>query len=229
MYKPLFILVTVFAVMASRYCAVFPIAKMINAVTSQQLPREYQIMLFWAGLRGAVGFALSAGIEGQNAIALQTTVLVTVVLTVIVFGGTTAQMLHVLAIRTGVQDDEVDSDDEGPGGAELDSPRSSTDVLPPSGTGRVVFRDGKWFQQIDQQYLLPMFSNSVASRKHEDRLSRANGNGNGNGGGSGSGSGNGTHRRSSQDMYNEADADVPDEEDEEDLLAFTPQSSTRSR
>lgn len=132
-YKPLFIIVTVFAVVASRYCAVFPIASVVNAVkrarnnrraratggggiprgaVEEELPRQYQIMLFWAGLRGAVGFALSAGIEGQNAIALQTTVLVTVVLTVIVFGGTTAQMLEILGIRTGVQDDEGDSDDE---------------------------------------------------------------------------------------------------------------------
>ncbi|SNX85181.1 probable NHX1 - Na+/H+ exchanger of the prevacuolar compartment - involved in salt tolerance [Melanopsichium pennsylvanicum] len=132
-YKPLFIIVTVFAVVASRYCAVFPIASVVNAVkrarnnrraratggggvprgtVEEELPRQYQIMLFWAGLRGAVGFALSAGIEGQNAIALQTTVLVTVVLTVIVFGGTTAQMLEILGIRTGVQDDEGDSDDD---------------------------------------------------------------------------------------------------------------------
>lgn len=69
-------------------------------------------MLFWAGLRGAVGFALSAGIEGEHATALQTTVLVTVVLTVI-FGGTTAQMLEILGIRMGVtDDDDADSDEE---------------------------------------------------------------------------------------------------------------------
>ncbi|EPQ25966.1 uncharacterized protein PFL1_06421 [Pseudozyma flocculosa PF-1] len=133
-YKPLFIIVTVLAVVVSRYCAVFPIASAINGIkrarnrrrasrvggggpprsngSDEELPREYQMMLFWAGLRGAVGFALSASIEGQNAIALQTTVLVAVVITVIVFGGTTAQMLEILGIRTGVQDDEGDSDDE---------------------------------------------------------------------------------------------------------------------
>ncbi|KAI3479967.1 hypothetical protein L1887_57954 [Cichorium endivia] len=133
-YKPLFIIVTVLAVVASRYCAVFPIASVVNAVkrarnnrraratggggvprgaVEEELPRQStRSCSFGRGLRGAVGFALSAGIEGQNAIALQTTVLVTVVLTVIVFGGTTAQMLEILGIRTGVQDDEGDSDDE---------------------------------------------------------------------------------------------------------------------
>lgn len=32
-------------------------------------------------------------------------------------------------------------------------------------------KDGQWFQAIDQKYLLPLFSNSVASRKHEERKS----------------------------------------------------------
>lgn len=68
-------------------------------------------MLFWAGLRGAVGVALAAGITGENGNSLRATVLVVVVLTVIVFGGTTARMLEILGIRTGVVE-EIDSDDE---------------------------------------------------------------------------------------------------------------------
>lgn len=68
-------------------------------------------MLFWAGLRGAVGVALAAGMTGPNAKALKATVLVVVVLTVIIFGGTTARMLEILGIRTGVIE-EIDSDDE---------------------------------------------------------------------------------------------------------------------
>ncbi|CAD6886996.1 unnamed protein product [Tilletia laevis] len=359
-YKPLLILVTIFAVLASRYSAVFPLAALVNAIKrfrnrriqarsagsvrsrtrlmSPEIPREYQIMLFWAGLRGAVGFALSAGIEGSNAIALQTTVLVTVVITVLIFGGTTAQMLEVLKIRTGVQDDEDDSTDDedgrgfgddddggygrddsdvrlqgtarrrnhqggsrgdhkwksddsrssdwGSAGAghmssrrqsrtsrygnkdgrleedgdgllddDLDTRSSlSSEVLPPHSSARafggnnnsgpsgrmsgryspttgttertmmgaqvpapsnpaasasspmarqlldragLIMRDGQWFQKIDERYLLPMFSNSVASRKAEERKSarlRASaghvGSGSG-GGGSGSGGGGG--------------------------------------
>ena len=68
-------------------------------------------MLFWAGLRGAVGVALAEGLGGKNAPALRATVLVVVVLTVIMFGGTTARMLEILGIRTGVVE-EIDSDDE---------------------------------------------------------------------------------------------------------------------
>ena len=124
-FKPLFILVTVLGICAARYFAVFPLSKLINwtirfrarrtgaVEVADELPYSYQVMLFWAGLRGAVGVALAAGLKGNpdNVKALQATVLVVVVLTVIIFGGTTARMLEIMGIRTGVVD-EVDSDDE---------------------------------------------------------------------------------------------------------------------
>jgi sodium/hydrogen exchanger-like protein 6/7 len=337
-YKPLFIIVTVAAVVLSRYSAVFPIAAVVNSVKrarlrrrakrggsgslregsatgEEELPREWQVMLFWAGLRGAVGFALSAGIEGHNAAALQTTVLVAVVLTVIVFGGTTAQMLDILGIRTGVEDDEGDSTDEEEEAEiaalrlksvrrrkkmvsghmatnsetrslyrdeEADPPRqsntwptknpypdenhfadtnsssgSSTEVLPSQGIypndgstsvprrskdfdteedgsvkkfldrAGLIMRDGRWFSTLDQRYLTPMFTNSVASRKHEERkamrrsevaLAAAEGSGGVNRKVSASG---GSSRNSGQfdrslGTFDERDADILDEEDDDD-------------
>lgn len=122
-YKPLFTIVTVLAVCAARWVAVFPLSRAINwfiryrarrrGIMDQpdELPYNYQAMLFWAGLRGAVGVALAALITGNDRFALKATVLVVVVLTVIIFGGTTARMLEILNIRTGVVED-IESDDE---------------------------------------------------------------------------------------------------------------------
>ena len=121
-WKPLFILITVVGICAARWAAVFPLSKAINwfirfrakrrgQEVADELPHSYQMMLFWAGLRGAVGVALAAGLKGPNGKALQATVLVVVVLTVIIFGGTTARMLEIMEIRTGVVE-EIDSDDE---------------------------------------------------------------------------------------------------------------------
>lgn len=121
-FNPPLIIVTIVAVCAARWVAVFPLSKAINwffryrarrrGVEAQdELPYNYQAMLFWAGLRGAVGVALAALLTGANESALKATVLVVVVLTVIIFGGTTARMLEILNIRTGVVD-EIDSDDE---------------------------------------------------------------------------------------------------------------------
>jgi sodium/hydrogen exchanger-like protein 6/7 len=123
-FKPPLIIITVVAVCAARYVAVFPLSRLINSIiryrarhraatgdVGEELPYSYQAMLFWAGLRGAVGVALAALLDGATANALRATVLVVVVLTVIIFGGTTARMLEILGIKTGVVD-EVDSDDE---------------------------------------------------------------------------------------------------------------------
>ncbi|OJD10192.1 sodium/hydrogen exchanger 3 [Emergomyces pasteurianus Ep9510] len=121
-FKPLFIMIAVVGICVARYMSVFPLSRAINwfiryrakrrgREVADELPFAYQGMLFWAGLRGAVGVALAAGLEGPNAPALRATVLVVVVLTVIIFGGTTARMLDILEIRTGVVE-EIDSDDE---------------------------------------------------------------------------------------------------------------------
>lgn len=100
---------------------------MINAVCRalgrpDQLPRNHQMMLFWAGLRGAVAFALASGITGDSAPAMRTTILAVVVLTVLLFGGTTSRMLQVLDVKTGViepddsasENEEEDDDQETP-------------------------------------------------------------------------------------------------------------------
>ncbi|RPD63374.1 sodium/hydrogen exchanger [Lentinus tigrinus ALCF2SS1-6] len=259
-FKPLFIIVTTVAVVFTRYAAVFPLSEMINffhrharGQRQEELPHSYQMMLFWAGLRGAVGVALAAGFKGDNAQSMRTTVLVVVVLTVVVFGGTTARMLEVLGIRTGVEDDEASSSEEeedlrnqyfrrsGRWSRYADeddfiaTPQAPTarigtiyseptsynhhmqnfptpdplsnntifstassesydsdggEVLPLAPTaaegsnGRRKSRDGavaangedgKWFQTLDERYLLPLFSNATASRTFHARRARKSG------------------------------------------------------
>lgn len=121
-FQPPLIIITILSVCVARWVAVFPLSKAINwfikyrarrrgLEVDDELPYNYQAMLFWAGLRGAVGVALAALLTGENSYALRATVLVVVVLTVIIFGGTTARMLEILGIRTGVVE-EIDSDDE---------------------------------------------------------------------------------------------------------------------
>ncbi|KAF9305194.1 monovalent cation:H+ antiporter, CPA1 (nhx1) [Mortierella antarctica] len=118
-YKPLFIMFTFIFICISRYTAVFPLSSLINMVSvyilkrSDTLSRPHQVMLFWAGLRGAVAFALAAGLDGvEEAPALKTTILVVVVLSVIVFGGTTARMLAILGVKVGCIDSEGESEDD---------------------------------------------------------------------------------------------------------------------
>ena len=103
----------------------FPTSYIINVLARHQnrragiqpdedeIPQSYQVMLFWAGLRGAVGVALAAGLDDPNSSpTLKATVLIVVVLTVIIFGGTTARMLEIVGVRTNVVSDDVDSDED---------------------------------------------------------------------------------------------------------------------
>ena len=264
--RPVFIVIATISVVFTRYAAVFPLSEAINLFhkhargqRQEELPHSYQMMLFWAGLRGAVGVALAAGFKGPNAQMMRTTVLIVVVLTVVIFGGTTARMLEVLGIRTGVEDDAGASSDEdepmpppgrnawvGRGGtarlnrflddetsafsqpprgvgristhynsrlynhqfqnqnpsnisplspsgavfsaASSESYDSDGDVLPlapashennnnnnthpPRPTTSIVGEDGKWFQALDERYLLPIFSNATASRTFHARRAR---------------------------------------------------------
>lgn len=128
-YKPLLIIITAISICVARWCAVFPLSRFINfiyrmkrsrflcvdrneAEVQDEIPYQYQMMTFWAGLRGAVGVALAMGLQGEFKFTLLATVLVVVVLTVIIFGGTTAEMLEVLNIKTGCIDENDETDDE---------------------------------------------------------------------------------------------------------------------
>ncbi|GAV28717.1 sodium/hydrogen exchanger [Pichia membranifaciens] len=125
-FKPLLIIVTFACICVARWAAVFPLSRFINwfsrnrkqargltslSVAQDEIPYNYQMMQFWAGLRGAVGVALAMGLQGEAKFALLATVLIVVVLTVILFGGTTAGMLEMLNIKTGCIEEDV-SDDE---------------------------------------------------------------------------------------------------------------------
>lgn len=133
-FKPMLIIVTTISVCIARWCDVFPFSRLINWVArtkaqgrgnpavQDEMPYNYQMMTFWAGLRGAVGVALAMGLQGEAKFTLLATVLVVVVLSVILFGGTTAGMLEILNIKTGCVM-ESESDDE----FDIETPRAMMD------------------------------------------------------------------------------------------------------
>ncbi|KAJ7092496.1 sodium/hydrogen exchanger [Mycena belliarum] len=161
--KPIFITITTVAVIFTRYAAVFPLSEAINLFhkhvrgqRQEELPHSYQMMLFWAGLRGAVGVALAAGFTGENAQTLRTTVLVVVVLTVLLFGGTTARMLEVLGIRTGVEDEAASSSDE------EDAAVRGAPIYFGGRRGNTPANNGRWGRYVDDEpsYLQSTQNNS---------------------------------------------------------------------
>ncbi|CAB5349280.1 unnamed protein product [Rhizophagus irregularis] len=141
-FKPFFIFFTATFICVGRYFAIFPLSFLMNVVARYRngvdsIPREHSIILFWS-VRGAVAFALSAGLKGSNANAMLTTILVVVVISVIVFGSTTNKMVEILNIQTNV-DDEVHDDD------------SVNTVV-------TTKQQKHWFISFDGRYLKPFFT-----------------------------------------------------------------------
>ena len=83
------------SMLISRAVNIFPISLLMNLLRKNtKIPFRHMIMLWFAGLRGAMAFALAL----DQAPVILTTVLVMCVVTVVVFGGLTGTMLKVCAI-----------------------------------------------------------------------------------------------------------------------------------
>lgn len=108
------ILLTFLFIMIARAASVFPLAKLINmscapaaslrasstpgTLPKDAIPKSHQIMLVWAGLRGAVAFALSMDIQTENAGAVRTTTLIVVALSIVVLGGTITYVMKYVGL-----------------------------------------------------------------------------------------------------------------------------------
>ncbi|RIA93785.1 Sodium/hydrogen exchanger family-domain-containing protein [Glomus cerebriforme] len=147
-YKPFFIFFTAIFICLGRYFAIFPLSYLMNAVSkyrngNDSIPREHSIMLFWT-VRGAVTFALSAGLKGGNANAMLTTILVVVVISVIVFGSTTNKMLEILEIKTDIDDGENDNE------SDIRARLNNITTNEPN--------QKHWFISFDNRFLKPFFT-----------------------------------------------------------------------
>ncbi|KFP41488.1 Sodium/hydrogen exchanger 9, partial [Chlamydotis macqueenii] len=106
-FNPLFIFGASVAVFVARACNIYPLSFLLNLGRKQKIPRNFQHMMMFSGLRGAIAFALAIrDTESQPKQMMFTTALLIVFFTVWVFGGGTTPMLTWLQIRVGIDPDE---------------------------------------------------------------------------------------------------------------------------
>lgn len=190
-YSAILIICTLFAILISRSASIFPISSIINLVVKKlkpyqmkpAIPFNYQVMLFWAGLRGAVSFALAMEVTSPNASLMRSTILIIVVITVVVLGGTTQFAMKRFDIKTGVTEDYDDDSD-----TEFDYTQFRNNESPEEHRNshlaeRASFsstnleegadRDDNWFQNIDDTYLKPIFTKARNSMAVESTSNQA--------------------------------------------------------
>ncbi|XP_073333111.1 LOW QUALITY PROTEIN: sodium/hydrogen exchanger 7 [Pagrus major] len=106
-FSPIFIIGAFIAIFIGRAFNIYPLSFLLNLGRRHKIKGNFQHMMMFAGLRGAMAFALAIRDTATYARQMMfTTTLLIVFFTVWVFGGGTTPMLSWLHIRVGVDPDQ---------------------------------------------------------------------------------------------------------------------------
>lgn len=102
-----FILIAFIAIIIGRALNVYPLSFILNLGRPNKIPINYQHVIFFAGLRGAMAYALALRntLTEPRQIMLTATSVISII-TVIVCGGFTNSILQFLEIPVGIEDSE---------------------------------------------------------------------------------------------------------------------------
>ncbi|XP_057705471.1 sodium/hydrogen exchanger 6a [Corythoichthys intestinalis] len=147
-FNPMFIVGAFLAVFLGRAANIYPLSFLLNLGRRNKIRSNFQHMMMFAGLRGAMTFALSIRDTATYARQMMfSTTLLVVFFTVWFCGGGTTQMLSCQRIRVGVDSDQDNSMSVGEG-----SERRSTK------------QESAWLFRIwynfDHNYLKPILTHS---------------------------------------------------------------------
>ncbi|XP_064131637.1 sodium/hydrogen exchanger 9 isoform X2 [Loxodonta africana] len=141
------------ATFVARACNIYPLSFLLNLGRKHKIPWNFQHMMMFSGLRGAIAFALAIrDTDSQPKQMVLTTTLLIVFFTVWVFGGGTTPMLTWLQIRVGV-DPDVDLKEGTSSHQEANSLDKSTTKTESAWLFRV------WYG-FDHKYLKPILTHS---------------------------------------------------------------------
>ncbi|KAF7488322.1 Sodium/hydrogen exchanger 7 [Sarcoptes scabiei] len=109
-----FILATFASVIIGRALNIYPLSYLLNLGRTNKIPKEFQHILFFSGLRGAMAFALAIRntLTAPRRLMLTATSMVSII-SIIFCGSTIQPMLHYFQISTNV--DESGNNDENEG------------------------------------------------------------------------------------------------------------------
>lgn len=143
-WVPGFILFSFVGIFAGRVINIYVLSFVLNLARAKKISFRFQHMLVFAGLRGAIAFALAIrNTQEETRQLIFTTTLVIVMVTVFVCGGLTTLVLQLLRIKVGLEDESDTFNEDG-------------DEIPYNP------KSGNWFiakfSRIDKHYLIPVFT-----------------------------------------------------------------------
>ncbi|DBA04696.1 TPA: hypothetical protein N0F65_012279, partial [Lagenidium giganteum] len=157
----LFIFVSLIACLIARFCNVFPLCALANVGRKEKIPWSYMIVIWFAGLRGAIAFALALNVTTSNQHrtgVIQSSTLFIVMFTTLVFGMGTSPLLRRFSLTSG--DEKKDHLDDH-GVTERLLPDGSNDDEAPnrelaSETAEYASGIHGMWEHVDETYLKPM-------------------------------------------------------------------------
>ncbi|OWZ04932.1 Sodium/hydrogen exchanger 3 [Phytophthora megakarya] len=161
-----FILVNMIACLVGRMLNTFPMCMLANLGRSEEnkIPWSYMVVIWFAGLRGAIAFALALNVYTPNRVhasVIQSTTLFTVMFTTLVFGMGTSPVLRYFGL-TATQEQEREFDDEGAherllsDDDEHDADTSFHPIDRSTSRRQMGGIHGVW-ERLDEKYLKPLF------------------------------------------------------------------------
>ncbi|WKY15105.1 hypothetical protein Q1695_000539 [Nippostrongylus brasiliensis] len=160
-----FLFFSLVSIVAARALFVYPLSFLLNIRRRPRLPRSYQHMLVFAGLRGAMAFALAdRNTATDNRQIICSTTAAIVMVTVFVNGGLTAWMVDYLGIKHGCVEDRSRAGTETGGQNEVDDLHMAGTPLTPSGSNPwdKAFLPRKWYN-FDANFMKPLLTHATPS------------------------------------------------------------------
>lgn len=143
-----------------RFLNIFPLSCISNIQRkrkSSKISLKMQMVLWFAGLRGAIAYALAENMPGENRTTYITTTLSICLMTTVVCGGFTERVLHISVMK-----------DEGPTLDETCVDDEEEDSLVLSSVNQHVENVGRaksFFLHLDRNFLQPYFGGKIRSSK----------------------------------------------------------------